>query len=393
MDDKENSLATIDSSYRSNLLALVSHELNTPLSGIVNAISVLENEKFKNPEFFEMLKRNTQRLRVTVDSLLELANADAGVLRVHLSEASLENVVQAQEEILRPFLKSNGFALQTIIEDQLPNVCIDSVRLGRVFNALVEHAVLFCDSSSRTKNKELLVNVHISLAPIDAVDQWLPNTSVRDQTGTFLTLEISTNVPTLAEVENFEDLFEPFSPWRDVYTRERDGIGVELALAREIMLGHRGFIGVGPAESAEGGWVFRFGVPILSREDELEAVIDNRIHGGASRLMKTSIVLIRPTEKSLAAVGDLRRVEEAVASLLYRSSDSVFSIASQGELTIVMDDCDANGSRKLADRITLELKEALPSLEFVWGVATGPDNGSTAEELLRHVRRHWHQFR
>ena len=78
VDDKDKG-SIVDVDYRSNLLALISHELNTPLTGIVNAISILETESLQNPEYLDVLKRNTERLRETVDSLLELANADAGV--------------------------------------------------------------------------------------------------------------------------------------------------------------------------------------------------------------------------------------------------------------------------------------------------------------------------
>ncbi len=393
MNDDQGSKGAIDQSYRSNLLALISHELNTPLTGIVNAISVLENEDLQNPEFFKMLKRNTDRLRTTVDSLLELASADAGALRVHLSESSLENLLQLQEDRLKDYLTANKFSIQTVIEDQLPNVCIDSVRLGRAYSALVEHAILFGDKSAKSSVGENLVRVELSLVPMDTVRDLITVDGIEEQTAMFLDIQVSTTIPTMGEVDSFEDLFEPFSPWRDVYTRSNDGIGVELALAREIMIAHKGYIGVGPAQRPDEGWVFRLGVPILSREDELREVIDNRIHSGLGRLSKTSIVLIRPTDKSITEMGELRPIEEAIASLLYRSSDSVFSIPSLGEITIVMDDCNLNGADRLAERLTAELKDIMPSLEFVFGAATGPDHGTTAEELLAYVRRHWHNFK
>lgn len=393
MSDKENSNDSIDLKYRSNLLALISHELNTPLTGIVNAISVLEGERLENPEFLDMLKRNADRLRTTVDSLLELASADAGALRVHLTEASLENLIQAQEDALKSFLDTHGFSIQTVIEDQLPNVCIDPNRLGRALAALVEHAVLFADKSASNPNEQKLIRIEASLAPIDSVSQFLQSSDIREKTAMFLVVEVSSNIPTIGEVDNFEELFEPFSPWRDVYTRGQDGIGVELALTKEIMLAHKGFVGVGPAERPEEGWVFRIGVPILSRVDELREVIDNRIHSGLGRLSKTSILLLRPTDQSLQKIGDLRKIEQSISALLYRSSDSVFSIPSRGEVTIVMDDCNSDGAIRLGGRLTEELKDSMPELEFVWGTATGPDNGSSAEELLQFIRERWHNFR
>ncbi len=386
MSNQQDPVELINAKYRSNLLALVSHELNTPLTGIINAISVLENEQFESPGFFEMLKRNTERLRVTVDSLLELANADAGALRVHLTEASLENLIQAKEKYFRSFLSGHGFALQTVIEDQLPKVCIDPIRLGRALATLIEHAVMLADKSANSANENLL-RIEVSLAPIDSISQLLSDSNVHQQAAMFLTIGVTTTTPTIGDVSRFEDFFEPFNPWRDVYTRDKDGIGVELALAKEILIAHKGFIGVDYAEKPKEGWVFRMGVPVLSHEDELREVIDNRIHSGVGRLSKTSILLLRPQEATLKKIGGLQTIEQTIPRLLYRSSDSVFSIPSLGEITIVMDDCNFNGASKLGNRLAKELKQSMPELEFVWGTATGPDNGATAEELLCFVRK------
>ena len=74
---------------------------------------------------------------------------------------------------------------------------------------------------------------------------------------------------------------------------------------------------------------------------------------------------------------ELRALEEEVRNLLYRSSDSVFSNPASGEITIVMDDCNARGAEKLAGRLAADLNRLAPRVGFVYGSATGPDDGAT----------------
>ncbi|HEY8280641.1 MAG TPA: histidine kinase dimerization/phospho-acceptor domain-containing protein, partial [Bdellovibrionota bacterium] len=99
--------------FRSNLLAIVSHELNTPLTGILNAISMLEERFAAEKEYIPMLRRNAERLRKTVENLLEISRVDAGTLKVRLSELDLGNFLLSRREVLRELLTKSNFELVT----------------------------------------------------------------------------------------------------------------------------------------------------------------------------------------------------------------------------------------------------------------------------------------
>ena len=375
-----------DPEYRSNLLALVSHELNTPLTGVLNAITVLEQKYPEDREYLPMLRRNAERLRHSVENMLRLADADAGILRVHLSETKLENVLLHEMERMKNHLERQGFRFAHSLEADLPTVCADPARLGRVVDTFFANAVKFSDKA-RGKGKTFEVKLELALRSIDEVRERLHGSDIEKKTGTFLVVRVASSLPSLGEPpDSYDELFEPFGPWKDVLSREKEGLGVELALAREILLAHNGFIAAGPPERAGEGMAFYLGLPVLSRQDELEFVINNRIHGALGNLSKTSLIVLRPGPGSGA---DLRSLEEEVRNLLYRSSDSVFSNPASGELTIVMDDCNARGAEKLAERLANDLKRAAPRVDFVFGAATGPDDGATARELLDRATHSW----
>lgn len=378
----------VPAEFRSNLLALVSHELNTPLTGILNAISVLEEKFPDEQDYLPMLRRNGDRLRRTVENMLALAEADAGILRVHLSEAILENLLRSEIARLDPVAKAAGFRFSVTVEADLPSICADSARLRRVVATFLENAVKFSRKPLAGENPEVIVR--LEMLPIEEIREQLHSAEISKHTGLFLVVSVASRIPPIVPMpDSFEDFFEPFSPWRDVYNREKEGLGIELALAREILIAHQGFIAALPPQPGAEGCTFQFGLPVLSRADELEFVINNRLVGSLSAMSKVSLLVLRPDPTTLAEIGELRVLEEQVRALLYRSSDSVFGIPAQGEITIIMDDCNAKGAERLAERLVQDLKDRLPRLTFVFGTATGPDHGASAAELLSHARAAW----
>ncbi len=369
----------VESKFRSNLLALVSHELNTPLTGILNAISILETRFPAEDEYLDMLKRNAHRLHRTVENMLRLAESDAGLLRVHLTEAKLENLLRLSMEKLRPSLERSGFEFAADIESDLPSVCCDPTRLGRVMDALIANCVKFSQKEPARVGKRKL-NLALEMKPMPG----------NERTGLFLVLTLSSSEAPLGDLpKSFDDFFAPFSPWKDVNSREKDGLGVELALAREILSAHHGFISANPPENKGQGIVFSLGLPVLSRQDELEFVINNRLQGALGNLTKTSILMIRPDPESTSSAKPTSALEDNVRGLLYRSSDSVFRNSATGEITIVMDDCNARGAERLADRLGIDLRKQVPGLEFLIGTATGPDDGATAADLISFASHSW----
>ncbi len=374
--------------FRSNLLSVVSHELNTPLTSIINAIAMLEEKFPKEQEYLPMLRRNSERLRKTVENLMELSQADAGVLRVRLSEMHLGNFIHLRKQLLKPEMEAQKFSLEVKIEEDLPNICADTRRLARAFDSLVRNAVKFSDTGHGTRAGK--VRVHLSMESIDLIPETLRAKGLADKTNLCLVVAISSSLPALGDVpENFEQLFEPFSPWRDVNSRQKDGLGVELALAREILMAHQGYIWASNPEESGEGWVFRFALPVLSRSDELDLVINNRLFGELSSLSKISLLMLRPEPGSLQPGREQVELGRSIEKILFRSSDSIFWVPETGELTILMDDCDQEGAAKVAQRMIVLLRAEKPKMSFVWATVTAPDDAVHANDLQQIARTRW----
>lgn len=376
--------------FRSNLLSIVSHELNTPLTGIINSIVMLEERFPQEQEFLPMLRRNTERLKKTVENLIEISRVDAGTMRVRLSELDLGNFILARKETLKLPLSKKQFDYEVEVEEDLPHVCADIKRLGHVFDSLVLNAAKFSDPTFLKQGERATITAKLSLERGDDLPAGLFS-SKEKKTGMYLVVSVQSSLPSIGEnPQHFEQLFEPFSPWRNADTRVREGLGVELAIAKEILLAHEGFIWADmPKSREEGGWKFLFALPLLSRLDELNLVINNRLFTAIGALSKMSLLLLRPEPGQFLSADDQPKISKALQKVLFRSSDSLFWIQDIGEYAILMDDCDHEGGERVAKRLLEALKKELPGLAFMWAMATGPDDGANASELLEKARSSW----
>ena len=155
--------------FRSNLLSIISHELNTPLTGILNAISMLEERFAAEKEYIPMLRRNAERLRKTVENLLEISRVDAGTLKVRLSEMDLGNFLASRKEALRQQLAKGRFELVLELEEDLPHVCGDFRRLSHVFDSLVLNAAKFSNTALLSGDGLAKITTKLSLEPLSAL--------------------------------------------------------------------------------------------------------------------------------------------------------------------------------------------------------------------------------
>lgn len=376
--------------FRSNLLSIVSHELNTPLTAIINATAMLEERFPAEKEYIPMLRRNAERLRKTVENLLEVSRVDAGTLKVRLSELDLGNFIRGRKELLKEPLEKTRFTLELDVEEDLPHVCGDYRRLAHVFDSLVLNAAKFSNTAGLGQGAKGVIKVKLALEAATSIPPG-QRAGKEARTGMFLVVSVQSSLPSIGESpDTFEQLFEPFSPWRDADTRVREGLGVELAIDKEILLAHEGFIWADLApEKKSHGWKFFFALPMLSRVDELDLVVNNRLSTAIGALAKLSLLLIRPEPGSGMGAEESPAIFRSLQRALFRSSDSTFWLQDSGEFVVLMDDCDHEGGERVAKRLLKTLHEEFTHLKFLWSAVTGPEDGTSARELLENARVGW----
>ena len=220
----------------SRFAADVSHELRSPLTTLLNTVSVLEHRRDElsdeGAEALTLLAGDVKRFERMVADLIEISKHDAGSMRVELEELA---VVSAIETILRR-LGHDGIPLQASSAAAASLVSIDVQRLSVVFRNVIENAVAYGGGPTQIT--------------IDADDTWVR-------------ISIDDAGPGL-DLGERERVFDRFA--RGTHGERRstaDGSGLGLSLARENMTRMHGEI---RAEPGPGGTGARF-VLTLPRAD------------------------------------------------------------------------------------------------------------------------------
>jgi two-component system, NtrC family, sensor histidine kinase GlrK len=139
-------LAEVDN-LKSAFFAHMSHELRTPLASIREGTKILLdglagelNEKQRH--ILAIIVQESDRLINLVNSLLDLAKMEAGMLDYHFARSDLPALVREVLQGLQPLAEARGVRLINTISD-LPTVNVDRERLMQVVRNLVGNAIKF----------------------------------------------------------------------------------------------------------------------------------------------------------------------------------------------------------------------------------------------------------
>ena len=210
---------------REDILAIVSHDLRNPLSGLMMSATAAERLAANLPgggrvrELAASLIDITRGMSGLVDDLLAVAVAQTGRSMLKIAPMSAAALVARAAASARPLFARRGVELEVVVAGELPAIQVDSDRILRVFANLLDNALKFTDSPGR-------VVLRAEEAPA-AVRYCVANTGA----------------PLSAEER--EQMFQPF--WQ-AGREDRRGAGLGLSICRSIVEAHGGSIWAEPAE-------------------------------------------------------------------------------------------------------------------------------------------------
>jgi signal transduction histidine kinase len=218
---------------KTNLIATVSHELKTPLTSMQMAVYLLLEEKVGplNPKQVELLlaaRANTDRLFEMVEDLLDLARFEGGAGLIEKKPLSCRELVEEVAARERELVTSRGFHLEVKMEPDLPSVSVSRPRIDQVFSNFFSNAVKHSPPGGT-----------ITLGARRDGAQTV-RFSVRDE---------GPGIPAQLHRRIFDKFF------RISETSGDEGAGLGLSIAREIVLAHRGAIGL-ESEPSKGSEFF-----------------------------------------------------------------------------------------------------------------------------------------
>lgn len=141
-------------SLREQLIADVSHELKTPLASIMGLMEGLQDGVIPpNPETFQLVHQEADRMKRLVQDLQELSRAEAGQIVFQLRPCEPAALVKFALERLRPQFNEKGIALGCAVPDGLPLVRADFERTGQVLLNLLGNALQYTPTAGHVTVK------------------------------------------------------------------------------------------------------------------------------------------------------------------------------------------------------------------------------------------------
>jgi signal transduction histidine kinase len=234
---------------KSKFFANVSHELRTPLTLILAPVEELAQTTTNGRQLqsLRVVRRNAHRLLRLIDDLLDLSRLDAGGLRLNLAETDIRTIAATVHENSKPAAMAKGIEFTFTAERSSRKIFADAHRLEIVLTNLVGNAIKFTPQDGR-----------ITMAVRDLPD------------GVSVTVgDTGRGIPPDALPHVFERFFQA-SP---ADQRREGGVGIGLALAKELVELHGGSMNV---QSKLGrGSTFSFFIP-FGREHIRPEVVERR---------------------------------------------------------------------------------------------------------------------
>ena len=222
---------------RRDLIAWVSHDLQTPLTSIRARIEALADGMVDDPDTIQRYLRTAQKdiaaLSLLIDDLFHVAKLDAGGLQIDCQYNSISDLVSDTIESFSELANRKGVVLKGSIQHDVDPVWMDAPRIGRALNNLVANALHHTPEGG-------LVELRV-----DRLDQSV-SVEVHD-TGAGI------------KDEDLPQIFESFYRGEKSRSRLTGGAGLGLAITKGIIEAHQGQVAV--ESSSEQGTCFSFTIP------------------------------------------------------------------------------------------------------------------------------------
>jgi signal transduction histidine kinase/CheY-like chemotaxis protein len=227
---------------KDEFLAMLSHELRNPLSGIVGAVALLTMKNASaetTGRATEILVRQSKHLTRIVDDLLDLARLSRGKIKLALRPVELSALVQAALDALRV---AGRIAHTVHYQGEPVWVEADRTRLEQIVTNLLTNALKYTPAGGR-------IDIALSAEASEAV------LVVRDS-GVGIAPELMPR------------LFDIFVQGNVSLDRSQGGLGIGLALVHQLVTLHRGSIGAASDGPGKGS-TFTVRLPRLAREADV----------------------------------------------------------------------------------------------------------------------------
>jgi signal transduction histidine kinase/CheY-like chemotaxis protein len=297
---------------KDDFLATLSHELRTPLNAILGWTQLIRTGSADPKRVLrgiEVIERNARAQAQLIGDLLDLSRIITGKLRLNVQRVELSGIIDAALEAVRPAAEARGIQLHREIEPITQPVHGDGGRLQQILWNLLSNAVKFTPEGGR-------VQVVLSRA------------------GSQVEIRVS-DTGSGIHADFLPYVFERFRQADASATREHGGLGIGLALVKQLTELHGGEVRAASDGAAKGStFTVKLPLAILPAKDE-----DLRQQPRAPAWMSASVDESAPHLKGIKvlAVDDEPDTLEVIQRILEDRGAEVTTIRTAEEALAALD--------------------------------------------------------
>jgi signal transduction histidine kinase len=285
---------------KDEFLAVLSHELRSPLNPILGWSTLLQNNKLdeaKTAQALATIQRNAKLQSELIEDLLDVSRILQGKLSLNVVPVNLAATITAAMETVRLAAEAKSIQLQAVLEPNVGQVSGDSTRLQQVGWNLLSNAVKFTPEGGQ---------INIRLEHIGSNAQITVSDTGKGIHPDFLPY-----------------VFDYFRQADAATTRRFGGLGLGLAIVRHLVELHGGTVEV-ESPGSEQGATFTVRLPLMSTQP---------ITNQDSKLLDLSLDL---SGIKILVVDDDTDTREFIAFLLEEYGARVTAVSSAHEALVAL---------------------------------------------------------
>jgi signal transduction histidine kinase len=222
-------ISRVEGSQKSqrDFVANVSHELKTPLTSIQGFAQALLDDTADTPErrkqAAQIIYDEAGRMHRMALDLLDLARLEGGIADLEMSPVDIGTLLRSVVEKFTLQAQKAGIRLQTNISEDLPTLLGDGDRLAQVLANLVDNALKFTPANGQVTLSAMIAGAEMEI----------------------LVTDTGPGIPQEALSRIFDRFYQvdPSRAGGETPAGQR-GVGLGLAIAREVVQAHGGRISV-----------------------------------------------------------------------------------------------------------------------------------------------------